>query len=543
MAKISRRNVGILILILAITFNLRTVVLENSFESNFEVEKSNLEVDDRKLSSSAVRLQFPHPDHVKQIKGNEVVVRRRLDRKLGNLRIACFGYTDTWAVTKFDTSAKPTTIATDGHSMDYLIQRFDFKNSYCSQLGPNVHNYAFPAQGPNYASTCLQSMIKDNVYDAIVIDFPLQKPEVVEPLTKRLRHRFPNAGIFLVDRVVMKRVKLQDPFFPGRQADFQRAISKFLGGRGKRFWAPRSISSFDHDAFRDFLGEKKKLKEEKLKSLEEFQKNPPRNARGQVIMPRKEIWYEMPLAYRSFKEGTESIVGKFRTTPVEFGDEENLEETLSGLLDMYYDDGVTLTQAGHDYLADLIKEAMHGTKIGPPASVPDKFGDGDSCNVWFTTGDAGPLEMSDGVTMVNYQDVRHGLEFASKDAYISIVNPFNSKRTVYISYLTSPGPDLIYSSAKLKVDGINIQLDTIASDDYQAAHSITTPRTVPIGKLNSGSHKLYVEDLGNGIRPFRIVGVSITDEHNLPEEFEFTQKMWFKGVNIINKNGANEQWL
>lgn len=63
----------------------------------------------------------------------------------------------------------------------------------------DVTNMAIRATGSDYPSHCIQSMIGDNIYDVIILEFSLNGIRGLKLLLKRLRLRFPSAIIIYVD--------------------------------------------------------------------------------------------------------------------------------------------------------------------------------------------------------------------------------------------------------------------------------------------------------------------------------------------------------
>ena len=58
-------------------------------------------------------------------------------------------------------------------------------------------NYAIRATGPNYVAACLSSMIGEEEYDVIILEYYMHAQEGLLTLAKRVRERFPEAIIIM----------------------------------------------------------------------------------------------------------------------------------------------------------------------------------------------------------------------------------------------------------------------------------------------------------------------------------------------------------
>eukprot|EP00521_Asterionellopsis_glacialis_P007714 CAMPEP_0195282254 /NCGR_PEP_ID=MMETSP0707-20130614/1208_1 /TAXON_ID=33640 /ORGANISM="Asterionellopsis glacialis, Strain CCMP134" /LENGTH=547 /DNA_ID=CAMNT_0040341211 /DNA_START=207 /DNA_END=1847 /DNA_ORIENTATION=+ len=441
-----------------------------------------------------------------------------------NLRVACFGMSDTWAAIEFTRGVQ------DENEMNYVHTRFDYEGSYCKRLSATSDNYGFPSQGPNYASTCLQTMIGEKIYDIITVDFPLAKASHVQQLVERLRQRFPSAKILLLDRVLLKKVKIQDPANNRRQQSIEFGGYGSFGARRKRDWGgiKNSMRVYDRTKFRDFVLSKKALKErnaEKYAKMTEEEKAKRRRAPPS----------EWELQYRNSQmEANEEIHKKYGTKRVAIGDETNLEDSLLEVNDWYMDDGVTLNPAGHEHVAnaigDVIVEQPYKVPIQNDAKV-GTFGNGDACHLWFTSGDLTGVTLGGSATLDNYVDVRHAVTVSpAKKGTATIVNPFQDARTLYMSYMVTPDPaNVLCNRGRIVIpkSNIDVTLDTTGASDYQRMAHIVTPRTIAVGKLGPGTHTIEIYQLDDGAPlPFRVMGLSFTDETNVPDEYDFPQNFW-----------------
>mmetsp|Transcript_20092 Transcript_20092/g.31031 ORF Transcript_20092/g.31031 Transcript_20092/m.31031 type:complete len:593 (-) Transcript_20092:88-1866(-) len=462
-----------------------------------------------------------------------------LKKNIADLRIACFGDSDVWRAISFNSREGE-------YVMDYRKTRFDATATYCSKIGAD--NYAFPSKGPNYAATCLETMIGDNLYDVLIVDFALNSPTQSDHLFRRLRQRFPQATIIQLERLLLKKVKFGNPGMPGRQVDIEMALGAFAGGRRKRHWAPLSTRRISREKYIEFIKDRKIQKEkniiEEQKQREKLQKLKDKNGKAPKYKPRRyglrSGKWELRVG-NSYKEENEKLSNAYKTIQLKFGDEDELEDSMLDMMDDYYDDGCTLSHHGHNRLSEMLIETLSTTSITrTTAGNVGTFGDGDYCDVWFTNGEMPPYAKGSGAQMNNYVDIRHGIEFTSPDPnenYISIHNPFDKPRALYISFLTTPPPHRGYQDARLRIKGTSIDMVIEANgfNEYQMKHTITTAKTMYVGELSPGTHEAFFLNQGTGANPFRLAGYSFPDttKGNGPIDYEFTQRFWYKGFTVI----------
>merc|ERR1712150_378019 len=235
-------------------------------------------------------------------------------------------------------------------------------------------------------------------------------------------------------------------------------------------------------------------------------------------------WTDWEMDYRnSQKEQMEILHQKVNAIPVYIGSEETIEDSLLEVNDYYYDDGVSLNAIGHTYVANVIRDTILDSGFKGSNEL-GTFGEGDACYVWYTNKDAASnIHMGKHVELINYVDIRYSLEV---DGFgrITLENPFSSSRTLYMSYMVTPGPDQLNKRAEINVEGKTTVLDTIGSSDYQKKAEIVVPRTIPVGKIPPGKSIIDVREL-NDDAPlnFRIMGLTLTDEKHTPLEYEFLQ--------------------
>lgn len=96
------------------------------------------------------------------------------ERKANNdIRYATFGTSFAWGATLKNREAE----------------------AFIWRLSPDASNFALRATGSEYPAKCLSSMIGNDVYDVIILEFAMRVNKSTLALARRLRQRFPDALI------------------------------------------------------------------------------------------------------------------------------------------------------------------------------------------------------------------------------------------------------------------------------------------------------------------------------------------------------------
>eukprot|EP00521_Asterionellopsis_glacialis_P008780 CAMPEP_0195283302 /NCGR_PEP_ID=MMETSP0707-20130614/1893_1 /TAXON_ID=33640 /ORGANISM="Asterionellopsis glacialis, Strain CCMP134" /LENGTH=505 /DNA_ID=CAMNT_0040342445 /DNA_START=156 /DNA_END=1670 /DNA_ORIENTATION=- len=392
------------------------------------------------------------------------------------LRCAAFGGSDTWGSTKFIPPDRRREL------------------SYPYQMCKNVDNYGFFSQGPNYAQACLQSMIGDDKrYDLITLDFD-KNPAEARNVAERLRRRFPKATILILDRYLPYKVILVEK-------NNQQPYNSFRKHWGRR---SRKDSSFHLETF--------------FKRIRNYQR---------VMRERKGI-FRTSLRYRhSMKTEYGQIDRNFDAHTITLGNEKDIEQSVLDTFGYYVEEGTLLNRAGHTHVAKIIKDKVEELNVKRNDEIGD-WGDGDLCDVWFNSGETNNVKWGPNIHMINYDPLRYALEIPPEGGWVEITNPFKGpRRRLYASYVVTPGLKTIHSSAHFSCDTgeINRHVNTKAFDKLG---SIMTPKTLPLGKIGEGKHKIFITPDNNGEKNFWLVGLSISDKQHRydPAEFGFAMSFW-----------------
>lgn len=179
-----------------------------------------------------------------------------------------------------------------------------------------------------------------------------------------------------------------------------------------------------------------------------------------------------------------------------------------------------LTQRGHQALTKLIRHKVHDTL--PPvtthhpndnAQAMGTWGSGDDCHMWYATGqvDSSFIIGSQGVRMVTLGSQKHAMEFPNKGGTIGIRNPFEYPRMLYLTYLVSSPPTKVYL-------GDETSNPATILEPVQSNNS--SPRTVAVGLVSSGFTQVRLEPMQPKRNKFRLTGASFLGSTEVP--FEYT---------------------
>jgi len=402
-------------------------------------------------------------------------VERLLVQKLP-LRCAVFGNVDTYGSMKF--------------------QHGNREASFAYQICDIVKNYGHFSRGSNYASTCLQSLVGDEIFDLIILDFD-GKPADDLKLAQRLYERFPTAQFMVLDRFQPSKVV----YTPQGNAQWSNELFRYQFGVRHRQQGP---DKFSKDRFKGVIQrlEKNKKKREDL---------------GRTFY------------YRNSKKDTiEQLVQQYNAIPITLGNEKNIERSLLETVNLYNDEGTMLSQDGHNFVASkIIGEARKVNVAAISEADLGTFGPGDVCHTW---NDSGEVDLSTGlqVESVEYAKRRHALKFPERGEWVRIENPSSTNGLLYISYVVTPGSERVHSRAKIVVEssGINILVDTLAYNGLD--ENKVTPRTIPVGTITPGTHFVWIRPENDAPEPFYLTGLVISDlpKKYAPHEYSFESTYW-----------------
>jgi hypothetical protein len=380
------------------------------------------------------------------------------------LRVAVFGGANAWG---------------SGIHLDDRFQAFP----YLLGDATKVDNYASVSTGAaNYDAVCLESIVGDeNVYDVILLDFSHDVNSNVRKLAQRLRQRYPKAVIIFV-----------------------------------KYWRPlqmqrsSKLSAFDSVDLPTWM-QQRGLTDWKSS---EFQTH---------ISADDGIWFD-----QHHQDGMSNLLNDYAAGVngyvVDLADIS--KDVKKGLADHihYFSRLALLSQEGHKVLADHIQTVLQEQKPSPAQALVGDFGGGDSCKIWVTDGQTDVVIKSDGIK--EFQRGKYSIEF-TKFTTIFVNNPFPEERRVFLSFLVS-SKDGVYPQTTIHTasgvrGGGDIRADITPVGSLPSA-TTDYVKTVPIGFLSPGDHKMYINpnmETGSGDQPFRLVGLTIGNEHVVPDVYDF----------------------
>ncbi len=158
----------------------------------------------RRLSSSLPSQDVDHVDVDENLK--------RMPADKNKIRYATFGTSQAW-----------------GAGMD------DRKNAFIWHLSPDAANFAVRSSGSEYPSKCLSSMIGDQIFDVIILEFTSRINPSTYLLAKRLRHRFPDAIIINLKNYTPYQVYSKTLDKSARTVALENGFTQFEYMHHKRF--------------------------------------------------------------------------------------------------------------------------------------------------------------------------------------------------------------------------------------------------------------------------------------------------------------------
>lgn len=219
---------------------------------------------------------------------------------------------------------------------------------------------------------------------------------------------------------------------------------------------------------------------------------------------------------RDFLSGHEDILGEIEASMVSLPRPKRLGtigsvSSASEFMHLFEESG-KLSRSGDAVLASQLKatiEQHDGQPYGK--SRHGDWGSGDSCNIWFDSGNYGNVESwwSHRVDFgLSQNSHRHALEFhkGCEDS-ITVDNPFPVPRMLHLTYMTSAEDDT-YPVTRARLDGKpTVLIDPFHENQPEADFA----RTTAVGMLAPQSKTTLKLDPNERATtyPFRLVGASI----------------------------------
>jgi hypothetical protein len=188
-----------------------------------------------------------------------------------------------------------------------------------------------------------------------------------------------------------------------------------------------------------------------------------------------------------------------------------------------------LTPYGHAAVAQGIRDLVDAIPIlqtdTDTRNIVGTWGSGDACQVWYETGHA-PQQSPLRIKKFSKTLDKYAWQVPKdKGGSLTLHNPFQEPRMVYLTYMTtSPAsqPYKVYPKTTVQING----KPTVSLNPYHEDHSEHghVTRTTAIGMVEPGTTStIHLSSLETTLTAFRVVGVSIFPEEKqqfrIPTEF------------------------
>jgi hypothetical protein len=339
-------------------------------------------------------------------------------------------------------------------------------------------NYAIRANGPAYPALCLSTMLGEEEFDVIILEFLMRSDQGLLDLAQRLRQRFPNAIIVMTS--------LWHPF---------AIVNKKKGGTIYN-WASQhghTSSTFVHDPkFHELF-----LAEGETEDDEWFH---------EVRSPGVQAWKETATEVGAY---TYRLPGDTSHGGGEHGWLKMGDAFLA-------DDSFHLSAGGHEDIAKKVKAIVDRVGV-PKQRTVNKFADDDRCSNWFLSG-----EIGEGITyapnvsfgkMPNTEKYALNFEMGNeKDGnWMEFENTSDKEMELSITYMTTgPAPSMYPEVEATSESGAKYLLDSKCMLDVGG-------KPIHISKLQNlgtvGAHstvRITFKPLNSSEWPFRVAAAMLT---------------------------------
>ncbi len=381
------------------------------------------------------------------------------ERKKDNeIRYAAFGTSQTWGATLAD------------RDTEAYIKKLSLDHS---------ENYAIRSSGPTYPAACTHSIMGDQEFDVIVMEWFHDASSGLMVLAQRLRERFPDAILVIA-----------------------------------RFWAPLMFINKNGEVFKPkFEYGRGYFHEEAFKK--EFMDTFEENQWKWAFNTERKQWL---VVHEAIAKETGSYILEMEGWGAEdaFGENGYLEIGDK----MFGPDSFHLSAAAHEDFANKVKALVD--RVGVPKNPTIKeFSSVDYCLTWFLSGEIGEgLKSSDNAVVREMPNTeKYGMEFdGDKPGWIEMTNPNDHYMYIFVSYMVKgPHPTKYPKTVATREDGT-----TRTVIDPSIPYPVHSSNLVCLGNVKPGATaRISFEALEKTEWPFRIVQAVLTDRPNfdfvLPE--------------------------
>lgn len=384
-------------------------------------------------------------------------------------------------------------------------------------LSPGVHNVAARVGGISLSAICTQSIVGDNIYDVITIEFMDSDAEGVVQLAHRIRQRFPHAQLVFVRLWTPATHVLYDdrlPLLEWWSQQQPKQPQQPLSDEQEEEQLPSLLTSFEFQAA--LLNSDPK----RWSFVDYSQRAAVVNA---AIEEVNGMLYELP-----------SPASSSNTEPVPLGLTSPTYTTL-----FQENRPQLLSAAGHQMVARGIQQLLQQQQ--QPQQTPASFrnqvgswGTGDACAMWYGTGDYSALRSRRRASLVDFSKSndgyhKHAVEISRRGGSIEVTNPFDQPRMLYLTYMTAAatsaeGQPREYPRTKVSLGSkkSSVLIDPIHNNKNNHNGDQHLTRTTAVGLVPPGRTVVKLDSLdADSTSRFRLVGHHFLAQGKVPIPFEF----------------------
>lgn len=400
--------------------------------------------------------------------------------------------------------------STYGQGLQLVDWRGQPWQSYPSLLG-NAHNAATKTGGPELSALCTQSIVgEEYVYDVVLLEFS-EPTAALELLVKRLRQRFPNATLILIQLSSPAQFAYEDT-----DGDIVSWETWRLN-RDYEAWNSVELETAIRQQDWFLVHTRTPEQEQILKKL---------------VQDHQVQWYALADSNDSDGNVNANVDVNANSLNIKM-DTQLFSESSNHHLDeqtiQYYK--YTLTPYGHAKVAQDIHDLVDALQVPilqtdtDTRNIVGTWGSGDACQLWYETGHAPPQLKIKGFSKTFD---KYAWQVPDKGGSLTVHNPFQGPRMVYLTYMTtSPAsqPHKVYPKTTVQINGKpTVSLNPYHEDHLEHGH---VTRTTAIGMVEPGTTStIHLSSRETTLAAFRVVGVSIFPKEKqqfpIPTEFAFS---------------------
>jgi hypothetical protein len=415
-----------------------------------------------------------------------------------------------------------------------------YRQGYPYLLSPLVHNAASRVGGSEFAALCTQSIVGDKyIYDVIVLEFSFSSNNYngLALLAERIRQRFPSATIILVQLWSPSQFVTTAAPVKDNDNDTSSSLISWNSWRSTHDNIALDSSSLE-SALQDYQWQfqddarQDSLLQTVAESVHGFIVRLPRNDNAQLALAAANNWF-FEIRQDEQNSDNQKSSGEMRERiPTDYE--------------------YALSPRGHEVLAEEIRQVVDGQDILRVDSLQQQqrnivgtWGSGDQCQLWYETGNGTPNGYSKLLLrkFSTSRNDKYALEVPTTGigGSLTISNPFDDERTVYLTYMTTSwavsndpsnktnNDKAYYPRTQVLLNGKpSVVLDPKHDHgrDHPNDHHVT--RTTAIGFVPAHSNDNIIALTSfvpeKALASFRIVGVSLfpTEEkrrHKIATEY------------------------